>query len=467
VHINYPAQPRSIHRNFGARRPNCLLEYVAFNVAHRDFTEPHLRSNSGVKVLLDANSTHRSAAPITSFQIEVTSNLDDFADCWPTTVEHREAHCYPFQYADLLRIWCETIGRARNVEPVFVAVRSHSKKPLMLLALGIERANGVRVLSFLDGGVCDYNAPVLFPEFKGLRFDAADFWQRLQSHLPQYDLALLEKMPAEVDGIDNPLAPLATGTRSESCHHVTLYGDWQEFSSKRLPNMRDSRRRQRNLERRAVIRFAVADTNQERRRVFDALVRMKRKRFSDTDAHDIFGDAGYLQFYADATRQLGPSGAVQVSALYAGGRVIAANWGLYSKGRYIDLLPSYESGSWKTYAPGRLLSEWLLRRHLERGDAAFDYGIGDESYKFGYCDQHSPLGDAYLAVTAKGAAYKQLLQLQLTAKSKLRTTRLGPMLKAARSMISRFSRSRTAPVLGDTAPAWVALIGSVSLAIDV
>jgi CelD/BcsL family acetyltransferase involved in cellulose biosynthesis len=417
--------------------------------------------------LLDTNATHRSAAPVISFRIEVTSNLGDLADCWPTTAERGDAHCYPFQYADLLHIWCDTIGRARGIEPVFVAVRSHGQKPLMLLGLGIERTNGVRVLSFLDGGVSDYNAPILFPDCKGLRLDATDFWQRLRSHLPQHDLALLEKMPTDVGGIANPLAPLATCNRAESCHYVTLQGSWQEFATTRLPNMRDSRRRQRNLEKRGPVRFVIANTHQERQRVFENLIRMKRKRFSDTDAHDIFGDAGYLQFYADATRKLGPSGAVQVSALYVGDQVIAANWGLRTSGRYIDLLPSYESGGWKSYAPGRLLSEWLLQQHLERGDAVFDYGIGDEPYKFGYCDQHASLGDAYLAVTAKGAAYKQLLQLQNATKSKLRATRIGPVLKAARSLISRFNQSRTAPVLGDTAPAWVALIGSVSLAIDV
>lgn len=409
---------------------------------------------------------HRSTTPVISFQIEVTSNLGDLADCWPSTAEHGEALCYPFQYADLLDIWCETIGRARKIEPVFVAVRSHNQKPLMLLAFGIERTNGVRVLSFLDGGVSDYNAPVLFPEFKGLPFDPADFWQRLQPHLPPYDLALLEKMPAEIDGIANPLAPLATRTRSESCHHVMLSGEWKEFEAKKIPSLRDSRRRQRNLEKRAAIRFSIADTHQERQRIFDALIRMKRKRFADTAAHDIFGDAGYLQFYADATRKLGPSGAVQVSALYADDRIIAANWGLYSNGRYIDLVPSYEAGEWRPFAPGRLLAEWLLQQHLERGDTVFDYGIGDEPYKFGYCDRHSSLGDAYLAVTAKGVAYKQLLQFQELAKSKLRTTRLGPALKAARSLISRFSHTRVAPVLGNTAPAWVALIGSLSLAID-
>lgn len=402
--------------------------------------------------------------PFESFRIEVTSNLDDLADCWPTSARPGEAYCYQFQHADLLRIWCKTIGRARQVEPVFVAVRSHAGKPLMLLALGVEYTNGIRILSFLDGGVSDYNAPVLFPDFKGLRFDAADFWHRLQSRLPRYDLAVLEKMPATIDGIENPLASLVTCGRWESCHHVALQGDWQEFET-RLPNIRDSRRRRRKLEKRAAVRFAIAETPQERQRIFDALIRMKRRRFADTAAHDIFADPGYLQFYADATRKLGP-GAVQISALYAGDRIIAANWGLRSNGRYIDLLPSYETGEWRLFAPGRLLAEWLLQQHLERGDTVFDYGIGDEAYKFGYCDRHSSLGDAYLAATAKGAAYEQWLRLRQIAKSKLRTTALGPSLKAARSMLTRLRRNRTTAALADTAPAWVALIGSVSFAID-
>ena len=397
----------------------------------------------------------------------MTSNLDDLADCWPTSAEPGEAHCYPFQYADLLRVWCETIGRARGIEPVLIAVRSHAGKPLMLLPLGIERTNGVRVLGFLDGGVSDYNAPVLFPDCKGLRFDATDFWQRLQSHLPRYDLAVLEKMPETVGGLANPIAPLATCNRFESCHHATLQGDWPEFEAKRLPNRNDSRRRLRRLEQRATVRFSIARTDEERQQIFGALIRMKRRRFAATAAHDIFADPGYLRFYADATRKLGPSGVVQVSALYAGDRIIAANWGLYSNRRYIDLLPSYESGEWKVFAPGRLLSEWLLKQHLECGDAVFDYGIGDEAYKFGYCDRHTPLGDAHIAVTAKGAAYKQLLRLREAAKSKLRASPLGPALKAARSLLTRLGQNRAAPMLGDTAPAWVALIGSVSLTIDV
>jgi CelD/BcsL family acetyltransferase involved in cellulose biosynthesis len=127
-------------------------------------------------------------------------------------------------------------------------------------------------------------------------------------------------------------------------------------------------------------------------------------------------------------------------------------------------VPSYESGGWKTYAPGRLLTEWLLRQHAERGDRIFDYGIGDERYKFDYCNLRTPFIDAYIPVTVKGSAYNRLLQLRLAAKSKLRDTKLGGVLKAARSLLTA-GRNRPMPS-SETLPAWLALLGSVSLAVD-
>jgi CelD/BcsL family acetyltransferase involved in cellulose biosynthesis len=105
---------------------------------------------------------------------------------------------------------------------------------------------------------------------------------------------------------------------------------------------------------------------------------------------------------------------------FADDKIIAANWGIASGDRYYDLVPNYDSSQWRAYAPGRLLTEWLLRHHLERG--IFDYGIGDEPYKFDYCNLHTGLLDAHIPASAKGAAYNRILQLHQSARSKIRDT---------------------------------------------
>src|SRR5438046_10506619 len=100
--------------------------------------------------------------PGTPDQDWLTRSVEDLEDVWPRSQDLKTAQCYAFQCADLLEVRCETIARARKAEPLFVAAVDAAGNPLMLLALAIERRQGLRTLTFLDGGLSDYNAPVLF-----------------------------------------------------------------------------------------------------------------------------------------------------------------------------------------------------------------------------------------------------------------------------------------------------------------
>ena len=409
------------------------------------------------------SSTPHCASP--SYRIEVSGSLSPFEQLWPVTGALGDARCYPFQCADVLRVWCETIGRARNVEPFFVAAFGAANEPVFLLPLGIYNSNGTRVVRFLDGGVSDYNAPVVFSAAANLtRRDMQALWDSLREQLAPVDLILLEKMPEYVHDIRNPLADFATHSHGEDCHAVTLNGSWDEFASRHMPSLRDSQRRRRKLDKLGTVRFAIARTENERQRFFAAMVCMKRKRFADTSAHDIFADPGYLEYYTEMTRALGPGGTVQLSALLLNDRILAADWGFVSGNRFYDLMPGYQSGEWRSYSPGRLLTEWMTEQCLEQGMEAFDYGIGDEPYKFRYCNSRISLQNAYVPETVKGAIYGKMLLLQSAAKSLLRETKVGGMLKAARRRIREIKPSQ--PPTGGYAPAMAALICSATLVAD-
>lgn len=400
-----------------------------------------------------------------AFRVETASSLDRFADIWPTTRRQAGAACYPFQCADVVQIWLDTIGRARGVEPVFVCVRNSAGEPFMLLPLGIEISASVRILGFLDCGVSDYNAPVLFPRAMPASLDAKTLWQEIEHALPQFDVACLEKMPARMGDYANPLAGIATSDHPESCHIVSLTGPADDFEAEYLPNARDSNRRLRKLKSRGDVRFEIAETEEDRNRIFEALIRMKRQRFNDTSARDLFVDAGCFDFYAEATRILGPKGNAIVTALTVDDEIVAADWGLATDRQFYDLLPSYQTGEWRAFAPGRLLTEWMMKSLLERGFRQFDYGIGDEPYKFDYCDVHVLLKDAYVAATAKGTAYLQALKLRQAARHSLRDTRVGTAIKAARNFMRRCVRRKPLQTI-NAAPAWLAVLTVASLAID-
>ena len=69
---------------------------------------------------------------------------------------------FVFQSFDWCLTWFETIGRARQVEPVLIHVGDPHTGAEMFLPLGIEpKRYGVRALGFLDGRLADHTAPVL------------------------------------------------------------------------------------------------------------------------------------------------------------------------------------------------------------------------------------------------------------------------------------------------------------------
>jgi CelD/BcsL family acetyltransferase involved in cellulose biosynthesis len=362
----------------------------------------------------------------------VSSTIAGLPVRWPRTGELTEARAYAYQYADVLEVWCDTVGRARTVTSVFAAILTASGEPALLLPLGLQRSNGFSILRFLDGGVSDYNAPVVFPaaaQWTPAQMRAA--WDSLRRELPPFDIAIFDKMPAVVEDLTNPLVALATHKHPDSSHTASLFAPWEKFERERLPDPADSRRCRRKLDKLGPVRIEIADTASRRLELLDAMMRMKRRRYLETRGYDIFLKSGSGEFYREATRRLG-GGTVQLSALSLNGEILAVHWGYVTRDRFYYLMPAHEGGKWRSFSPGRLLNEWLLEWSIAQGLRALDFGIGDEPYKRGYCDVTVPLWDAHLPQTLKGHLFSGVSHLQDVSRKNLRNTRLGAALIAAR-----------------------------------
>jgi CelD/BcsL family acetyltransferase involved in cellulose biosynthesis len=391
------------------------------------------------------HGTNSAALHRPAMQISLSPTLDAYRDFWPTTAALGEARCFPFQCADVLEILASTLGRSQGLAPLFVCVADAAGRPALLLPLALEQSLGTRVLRFLDCGVNDYNAPVIFPAAIGRHFSMHDVWSLLRQELPPFDLAVFEKMPDMVAGFPNPLVSLATAPHPESSHAVTLDLPCERFASERLPSSSDSKRCLRKLNKRGSVEFEIAQTDAQRDRLLEALFRQKQRQFVETKVTDLFADPTFGEFYTRAMRRLG-NPAVLLSGLSLDGRVIAANWGYLVGDRYYDLITSHEGGEFRSFAPGRLLNEWLIGWCIRNGVKFYDFGIGDEPYKFRYCDVHIPLRDAYLPVTLRGGLFTRMLRLRTVAKARLRDTAFGAVLKAARNRLRNSELKPPAPL---------------------
>lgn len=361
-----------------------------------------------------------------------SGDLADFADIWPATDQPGTSRCFVFQCADFLSVWCDTIGRARHTAAKFVAILDDRGNPAALLPLGVERKFGVRVLSFLDGGVADYNCPVLFPAGEQLAGAAMkEVWASLARMSADFDVVLLEKMPEAVQDLNNPLVTPASQRFSHSGYFTTLQSNWTDFV-RRLPYAQDSRRNLRRLSELGKVEFTIAATAEERARFLAAMMAQKSRRYVQTRGIDSFDRPGYRDFFKEATSRLAQRGILHLSALTLDGKVLAAHWGYVVGTRFYYLMPSYEF-EWHRYSPGRLLLHKLLEWSTTNGLTIFDQGIGDEEYKARYCDGTIVLCQDEFALTYRGKASL----LSRNAKRAVQASPLGPRLQRARLLFRR------------------------------
>jgi hypothetical protein len=200
----------------------------------------------------------------------------------------------------------------------------------------------------------------------------------------------------------SPGAPARDGTPAP-------YVDWSRFprwsafeahvAARRASLPGDSRRKRRRLEERfGPLRFRWDD---RRPSVFDALLAWKSAQYARSKVRDGLSIPQNVAMFRELCRR----GLVIVSSLSAGERLVAVHLGALWQRRFFSWVPAYDREV-TVLSPGRLLLEHLLVEGHGRGDAEFDFLVGDEPYKYHYATHRrvvGPLGTPPLPVSLRRA----------------------------------------------------------------
>ncbi len=299
------------------------------------------------------------AAAQSGMEIAIHDDLAAVADTWRGF--EREADCTAFQTFAWHEAWQRNVGAPAGVRPVIVVGRC-GRTVLFLLPLAIVRRGLIRSLVWHATDLCDYNAPLVAPDF-GEYFAVGDFttlFARILKSIAAkpgaaYDLVSLTKMPEMIGTQPNPFMALPTSLNPNGAYSTRLGTDWEEFySAKRSSTTRRrDRTKRKKLGALGEVRFVSAETTAARTAALDVLMGQKSKAFDRMGVPDLFARPDIRAFYRDLVADPATLGFVHMSELQVGAAVAAVNLGLIFGDVYYHVLASYDAeGEVARFGPG-------------------------------------------------------------------------------------------------------------------
>jgi CelD/BcsL family acetyltransferase involved in cellulose biosynthesis len=360
------------------------------------------------------------------------------------------ADCTPFQTFDWLDAWQRHIGTLNRVTPAIV-IGKHGDAILFILPLAVQPGTLTRRLGFLGQDLCDYNAPLLAPEFSniiGSNFGAV--WRDIRALLREtpalrHDTIALAKMPETIGAQANPLLCLDVRLNPSGAYETALGTDWEQFytAKRSSATRRRDRTKLKRLGELGEVRFVDPQESAEIASTLDLLIEQKSKAFARMGVANMFARPGHMAFYRELATSPRLRSLVHLSRLDVGTTWAALNLGLTFRDCYFHILASYDDGEVSRFGPGAAHLRELMRLATERGMKRFDFTIGDEPYKRDWCETEQRLHDYSAAVTVRGWPSAALSLGWRRVKRMIKQT--APLWNAAQRVRSMMASLRKKP----------------------
>ncbi len=385
----------------------------------------------------------RAVARPHDIAIDVHDGLAAVEQIWRSF--EQSADCTVFQTYEWLATWQHHIGVREGTRAVVVVGRDPEGETLFVLPLAVTPRRYGKVLSFLGSELCDYNAPLLAPDFAQRVPEPVlliqHLFERLQADF-RYDVVRLEKMPETVGAQANPLMNLPAMLHPSGAYMTSLGADWETFYRGRRSSATRQRDRtkRKKLGRFGEVRIVHPASDTDITATLDTLVTQKGQALTRMGVANMFAHPGYREFYramatGPSTRQL-----VHVSRLQVGGETAAVNLGLTFRDRYYYVLASYGDGEMSRFGPGAAHLRDLMQYAIGRGFRIFDFTVGDEPYKREWCDE-SRLYDHIAGASARGVVVAAGLRTAMALKRRIkRNPTLWKMAYRLRETLGRLRR---------------------------
>ncbi len=370
---------------------------------------------------------------LSNLKVEIHTSFAAIAADWLELEKH--AHSTPFQSHGWLSVWHDTIGRTQDLEPLILGLRDGRGDLVFLLPLVIHRTAAFGNIAWDMGEpVCDYHAPLMAESFiqAATPDNMRELWDRVLASLDGVDAVVLVKQPDIIGFSANPMmaicnAPYFTPTAYQT--DLRPFGSFDEFArTKRSSKTRRKLKRKRDkLDRLGDVEFRPLYSEMEKRAALDELLELKKNDLQRAGKRHIFDDPGVAAFLATVVTE---SDDVELFSLDCGGQAVALIFAIRWHKRLHYFIATYKGGEFAQTSPGLLALceafDWSISHDCEQ----LDFTVGDEAYKFDWCDQETRLYSGSFSMSARGRVAERLEAAKLAVKH---TIKSSPVMYAAAS----------------------------------
>lgn len=292
-----------------------------------------------------------------------------------------------FQTHRFVSLWMEYVGTSCHAQPLVATLREEGRVTGIFPACRLRR-HGVSLLTWLGGPyVLDYG-DVLFDSETA---DANEFVTRSLDLISRHArgaftyLVNVRNDATAFAGLDERLRPFKFGTAP----YLPIEGSFEDYLKSRSRDLKKSlNRRLRRLGETGDVAFSMLSPNDPGiEPAMERLVAFQRHRFNEPGTRTILFEEDYVRFkVAQALRHP----ASRLLVLTCDDTIVAASLHVVHNGTFCGLTSGFDP-EYAAYSPGGLIQRFAIEQCFVHGWTCYDFGWGDESYKYDWTDLEEPL----------------------------------------------------------------------------
>jgi CelD/BcsL family acetyltransferase involved in cellulose biosynthesis len=198
----------------------------------------------------------------------------------------------------------------------------------------------------------------------------------------------------------------------EKAPYIKINTDWNTFYGSVHKGMRnDTHRQLRRLQEKGELDFGRCQSIEEVPVLMNKMFEYKNKRYKDTGKKGVYAEKRMRDFHLNLAQELWRKGWMDISYVRLNEEVIAVHFGSIYQGKFYYWMPAFNS-DYEKFSSSRILLLDLLKRAFREGFCEFDFGFGQESYKYQWTQQDRLLYRfLYFNRTAKGLLLREWFHL--------------------------------------------------------